>query len=135
MLTSSFINEYVQNKLYTDTGSLDYSSSRFTALISPTTLFGDGIMMYSNGQQTKDVGLINTIFYLIFLLSTLFYSVKLIWSKSNVYSLIGCGVLYYYFHSFKLTNSIFVMPATIYILCVLYANLNKSKYEGATCNN
>ena len=60
---------------------------------------------------------------MLFIISFFYYSVKLVFTKSSVSSLAGCGILYFFFHSFKLTNSVLVMPCTIYILCILYAYL------------
>lgn len=142
VLIESFVNEYVQNKLVENTGSLDYSSERFSALVLPTTLFGNGIMMYPFGDVTYelndfsslDVGAINTLFYVLFIISFFYYSVKLVFTKSSVSSLAGCGILYFFFHSFKLTNSVLVMPCTIYILCILYAYLKDTHHESITCN-
>lgn len=130
-LVNSVVLEYINNKVSNDTSSLDYSTGNILDLLTPSSLFGNGIMLFSSSYNGDlDPGWISTIFFVLFYIVTFSSTVKLLFLSSREDMLYGAAISYFFFHGLKLANSVIVMPFT-YLILVLLLLRHKQKYESS----
>jgi hypothetical protein len=129
------IYEIVYNKLFDDTSSADYTSSRITQILIPQSTFGDGVLLLSN-DVGKSAGIFSSLLYITFysVLAAKMYGV--VRSKNYKLSVIGMAFMYFFIHGIKLSGSVFAMPYTVYMLTLFtffYIYIfRKHKYERLT---
>ena len=111
------IFNYTFNKLFDDTSSAEYSSSRIIQILIPRTVFGDGVLLLSM-DSVKSAGLFTSIIYFTFYFLIFKQSFNVIKSKNEAHSFVGMGIMYFFLHGLKLTSAVFAMPYTIYMLTI-----------------
>jgi len=112
------LTDFLNAKLYSQGGSLDYSQSFLKYIIEPKSLFGYGVWKipypHANVDDIGFVGMISMfgIFILFFK-----YIISNLMNKS--FYPVGCAGLYFLLHSLKIPQLTLIYPYTFYILFIL----------------
>lgn len=121
--------QYVENKL-DDSGSLQYSQSTIEFAFTPKTLIGTNfydISWVRTGATYADVGYINFVFNIMYLILCAYYLLKIFLVKKPLFMaflLFGC---YFMFHSAKLAMTTYSLTMLTYVMfCV--SHLAKYKF-------
>lgn len=122
---------YVLTKIAEGLGgaSADYSRRFLVYVISPTTLWGDGVFNVPYPYAKVDnIGLIFSLLVVSFYLLGFLASLKAIFQRDKLLCLVGCAALYFFLHSLKIIQLIFIFPFIIFVFFILL-----KAYEETIC--
>lgn len=107
-------------KIGSSGGSLDYSLNFINYVLSPSSIWGDGVFNVPYPYANVDnIGLIFSMLIISFYIFGYLGSVQAIFQKNEVLQFVGLGALYFFLHSLKIIQLIFIYPFTIYIIFIL----------------
>lgn len=111
---------YVLKKIASRGDSADYSINFLTYAISPTTLWGDGVFNVPYPYADIDnIGLFFSLLIISFYSLGYLGSFKAIFQRNILTQYVGFAALYFFLHSLKIVQLIFVFPFTVFILFLL----------------
>lgn len=111
-------------KITSATDSSEYSRNFLEYVISPVTFWGDGVFNVPYPYASVDnIGLIFSILIVYFYAMGFFVALSSIGNfyKNKLIRSVGFGALYFFLHSLKIVQLIFIFPYTIFIVFVLFA--------------
>lgn len=107
-------------KLSSVGGSKDYSVNFIRYVLTPTTVIGDGVFNVPYPYAKVDnIGFISSMLIIVFYLSGFFISMKAIFQKNKLLSYTGLATFYFFLHSLKITQFVFVDTLTVFLLFVI----------------
>ncbi|MDD3138607.1 MAG: hypothetical protein PHX08_06515 [Lachnospiraceae bacterium] len=119
-----FKNEIIQSlglnlillKTTSGNASFDTTTDILSYMYNPSSILGSGILIYSGNPKSTDIGAINFILNILFQISFIYGTIKMVLSKNNSIGVFSVGLIYFFLHSLKIGQMVYQFPFLIYIL-------------------
>lgn len=107
-------------KINNSGGSKDYSLHFINYILTPATIWGDGVFNVPYPYAKVDnIGFIFSVLIILFYAFGYLASAKAIFQSNKLLQFVGLATLYFFLHSLKIIQLIFIYPFTVFILVIL----------------